>query len=223
MIIAIDGPAGSGKSSVAKSVASRLGFRYLDTGAMYRAVTYRALQMGVDPSDGDAVARIVASSPIEFTHIAGDPFPVGVRIAGADVTAEIRTPAVDDAVSAVARLGIVREAMVSQQRALGGADDIVVEGRDIGTVVFPDAELKIYLTASTEERARRRAAQQAQSGINSDAAGVHDAIIRRDTADSTRENSPLTSAADAVVLDTTDLSFAQVVDDVCRIATERRA
>jgi cytidylate kinase len=191
MIIAIDGPAGSGKSSVAKSVATRLGFRYLDTGAMYRAVAFRALETGVDPADGDAVAQIVASSPVEFTHVAGDPFPTGVRIAGADVTAQIRTPAVDDAVSAVASLRVVREAMVSQQRALGGADDIVVEGRDIGTVVFPDAELKVFLTASPEERARRRSAQQAQSGIESDSAGVHEAIIRRDMADSTREMSPL--------------------------------
>jgi cytidylate kinase len=223
MIIAIDGPAGSGKSSVAKSVATRLGFRYLDTGAMYRAVTYRALQTGVDPSDGLAVAQVVAESPIEFTHVAGDPFPTGVRIAGDDVTAQIRTPAVDDAVSAVARLGVVREAMVMQQRALSGADDIVVEGRDIGTVVFPDAELKVFLTASATERARRRAVQQAESGIESDSAEVHDAILRRDAADSNRELSPLTPAPDAVILDTTALTFEQVVDRVCEIARERRA
>lgn len=223
MIIAIDGPAGSGKSSVAKSVATRLGFKYLDTGAMYRAVTFRALQTGVDPADGGAVAKIVASSPIEFTHVVGDPFPTGVRIAGVDVTAEIRTPAVDDAVSAVARLGVVREAMVAQQRVLGGAADIVVEGRDIGTVVFPDAELKVFLTASAEERARRRSAQQAESGIDSVSADVRDAIERRDTADSTRELSPLASAPDAVVLDTTELTFAQVVDSVCEMAAERGA
>ena len=223
MIIAIDGPAGSGKSSVAKSVATRLGFRYLDTGAMYRAVTYRALQTGVDPADGGAVANVVAESPIEFMHVEGDSFPTGVRIAGADVTAEIRTPAVDDAVSAVARLGVVREAMVAQQRVLADGDDIVVEGRDIGTVVFPDAELKVFLTASPEERARRRSVQQAESGIESDAAGVHEAIIRRDTADSTRELSPLASAVDAVLLDTTQLTFAQVVERVCEIARERGA
>jgi cytidylate kinase len=223
MIIAIDGPAGSGKSSVAKRVAARLGFRYLDTGAMYRAVTYRALQSGIDPSDGAAVAHVVAESPIEFTHVDGDPFPTGVSIAGGDVTAEIRTPAVDDAVSAVARLGVVREAMVAQQRALGGDDDIVVEGRDIGTVVFPDAELKVFLTASPEERARRRAVQQAESGIESHSADVQEAIVRRDAADSSREISPLTPAADSVVLDTTALSFDQVVDRVCEIAAERGA
>jgi cytidylate kinase len=223
MIIAIDGPAGSGKSTVAKSVATRLGFRYLDTGAMYRAVAFRALQTGVDTADGDAVAQIVASSPIEFTHAAKDPFPTGVRIAGMDVTAQIRTPEVDDAVSAVARLGVVREAMVAQQRALGGADDIVVEGRDIGTVVFPDAELKVFLTASPEERARRRVAQQAESGIESDSAAVHDAIVRRDRADSTREISPLTPAEDAVAIDTTGLTFEESVDRVCEIALERGA
>jgi len=223
MIIAIDGPAGSGKSSVAKVVATRLGFKYLDTGAMYRAVAFRALQTGVDPDDGDAVAAIVATAPVEFTHVPDDPFPVGVSIAGQDVTREIRTPAVDDAVSAVARLGAVREAMVEQQRAHGDAEDIVVEGRDIGTVVFPDAGLKVFLTASAEERARRRSAQQAENGIVTDTAGVHEAILRRDRADSTRDISPLASANDAVVIDTTHLTFDEVVDEVCRIAVERGA
>ena len=223
MIIAIDGPAGSGKSSVAKGVATRLGFRYLDTGAMYRAVTYLALETGIDPGDGDALAKLVAESPIEFTHVSGDPFPTCVRIAGTDVTTEIRSPEVDDSVSAVARLGVVREAMVAQQRFLGGSDDIVVEGRDIGTVVFPDAEVKVFLTASPEERARRRSVQQAESGIESDSAGVHESIIRRDRADSTRELSPLAPAADAVVLDTTGMTFAEVVERVCLIATERGA
>jgi CMP/dCMP kinase len=223
MIIAIDGPAGSGKSSVAKGVATRLGFRYLDTGAMYRAVTYLALETGIDPSDGDALAELVAESPIEFTHVPGDPFPTCVRIAGADVTTEIRSPEVDDSVSAVARLSVVREAMVSQQRFLGGTDDVVVEGRDIGTVVFPDAEVKVFLTASAEERARRRSVQQAESGIETDSVGVHESIIRRDRADSTRELSPLAPAADAVVLDTTGMTFAQVVDRVAQIAKERGA
>lgn len=223
MIIAIDGPAGSGKSSVAKHVAACLGFKYLDTGAMYRAVAFRALQTGVDPSDGDAVARIVESAPIEFTHVDSDPFPVGVSIAGIDVTTEIRTPEVDDAVSAVARLGVVREAMVAQQRTHSAAEDIVVEGRDIGTCVFPDAELKVFLTASPEERARRRAAQHAESGIEADTAGVHEAMLRRDAADSTRDISPLASADDAVIIDTTALTFDQVVDRVCGIAKERGA
>jgi cytidylate kinase len=223
MIIAIDGPAGSGKSTVARSVAAELGFKYLDTGAMYRAVAYRALQSGVDPVDGAALARVVGESPIEFIHVPGDSFPVGVRIAGTDVTAEIRSPEVDDAVSAVARLGVVREAMVAQQRALGGHDDIVVEGRDIGTVVFPDAEVKVFLTASAEERARRRAVQQAESGIDADSAEVHQALMRRDRADSTRELSPLTPAVDAIVLNTTGLSFEQVVERVCEIAREQGA
>jgi cytidylate kinase len=223
MIIAIDGPAGSGKSTVAKSVATELGFKYLDTGAMYRAVAFRALQTGIDPSDGAAVARVVAESPIEFIHVPCDSFPVGVRIAGADVTAEIRSPEVDDAVSAVARLAAVREAMVAQQRSLGGSENIVVEGRDIGTVVFPDAGVKVFLTASAEERARRRSIQQAESGIATDSDEVHQSLMRRDTADSTREISPLTPADDAVVLNTTGMTFEQVVERVCEVAREHGA
>ena len=223
MIIAIDGPAGSGKSTVAKLVAGRLGFHYLDTGAMYRAVAHRALTHGVSPSDEGAVARIAERDEVTFGHEPGATLPSSVFIAGEDVTAAIRTPEVDDAVSAVARLAHVREAMVSQQRAIGGTDDIVVEGRDIGTVVFPDAEVKVFLTASPEERARRRAAQQVASGLIVDAAGVHDAMTRRDTADSTRHHSPLSTAVDAVVLDTTGLTLEQVVEAIATLAEERRA
>jgi CMP/dCMP kinase len=224
MIIAIDGPAGSGKSSVAKVVAGRLGFHYLDTGAMYRAVAYRALSAGVSLDDEDAVAGIATSEPIDFGHEAGEPIPSRVFIAGVDVTSAIRTPAVDDAVSPVARLARVRSAMVEQQRHLAtrGAN-IVVEGRDIGTVVFPDAELKVYLTASAAERARRRAAQQSASGHTVDEAGVRDSITRRDEIDSTRTHSPLAAAYDAVVLDTTDLSFDEVVARIAKLAQERGA
>ncbi len=223
MIIAIDGPAGSGKSSVAKAVAERLGFRYLDTGAMYRAVAFYALANGVQPWDEEGVARIVAEHKIEFGHEEGNPFPTRVLIAGEDVTAAVRTPSVDDAVSFVARMGTVREAMVPQQRELANGFDTVVEGRDIGTVVFPDAALKVFLTASAEERARRRAAQQAQSGIALDPAGVRDALIRRDELDSTRVHSPLVPADDAVQVDTSELSLEQVVDQVCELAAERGA
>jgi CMP/dCMP kinase len=223
MIIAIDGPAGSGKSSVAKVVAGRLGFHYLDTGAMYRAVAFRALSDGLSLDDESAVARIATSEPIAFGHDAGDPLPSRISISGVDVTSAIRAPAVDEAVSPVARLARVRAAMVEQQRQLARGADIVVEGRDIGTVVFPDAELKVFVTASPEERARRRAAQHAESGLAVDEAGVRDSIVRRDEIDSTRAHSPLAAAQDAVVLDTTDLTFEQAVGRIVELAQERGA
>jgi len=221
MIIAIDGPAGSGKSTVAKLVAGRLGFHYLDTGAMYRAVAHRALSLGVSVEEEDTIAAIAATDRISFGHEPGATLPSIVKIADEDVTAAIRLPEIDEAVSAVARMPRVREAMVAQQRMLGGADDIVVEGRDIGTVVFPDAEVKVFLTATPEERARRRAAQQALTGLAVDATGVQDALLRRDSADSTRRHSPLMPAADAVELDTTGLSLMEVVEAIAALAEER--
>ena len=223
MIIAIDGPAGSGKSSVAKVVAARLGFHYLDTGAMYRAVACRAMALGVSLSDEPAVAAIAQRDAIEFGHDEGDPMPSRVLIAGQDVTDAIRTPEADDAVSPVAKLAQVRSAMVQQQRHLASKNNIVVEGRDIGTVVFPDAELKVFLTASAEERARRRAEQQTAGGHAVDPAAVHAAMLRRDEIDSTRTNSPLAAASDAVMLDTTTLSFDQVVERIAELAEERGA
>lgn len=221
MIIAIDGPAGSGKSTVAQRVAGRLGFHYLDTGAMYRAVAFRALASGVRPYDESAAARIAENDQIAFEHEGDEALPSRVLIAGDDVTNAIRLPKVEDVVSTVASMVRVREAMVAQQRRIAREGNTVVEGRDIGTVVFPDAELKIYLTATPEERARRRAAQQAMSGILVDPAGVRESILRRDEADSTREVSPLTPAADAVLLDTTGLSIDQVVERIARMAERR--
>ena len=223
MIIAIDGPAGSGKSTVAKLVAGRLGFHYLDTGAMYRAVAYRALSQGISLDDEPRVAAIAAHEPIAFGHDAGEALPSRVSIGGLDVTTAIRTPDVDAAVSPVARLPLVREAMVEQQRHLAREADIVVEGRDIGTVVFPDAELKVFLTASPEERARRRTAQQSASGHAVDEAEVRDALIRRDAIDSTREHSPMAAAEDAVPLDTTALTLDAVVEQIAALAQERGA
>jgi cytidylate kinase len=222
MIIAIDGPAGSGKSSVAKAVAASLGFRYLDTGAMYRAIAQRALGSGVSIADEDAVASLAETCEIAFVHEPGTAVPSRVLVDGIDVTEAIRTPQVDDAVSPVARLPLVRQAMVAQQRHLAEDSDTVVEGRDIGTVVFPDAGLKVFLTADPEERARRRAAQNAASGHAADEAMVHDAIMRRDAQDSSRAHSPLVAAADAVVIDTTDLTFEQVVARIEELACQRR-
>lgn len=202
-VIAIDGPAGSGKSTVAREVARRLGLDWLDTGAMYRSVALAALRRGIDPADAEAVARLAAAVGIE----------VGERVYldGADVTAEIRSPDVDRAVSVVAANPAVRAEMVRRQRAWaaerGGG---VVEGRDIGSVVFPDAELKVYLTASDEVRARRRAAERA----GADTEAVAAAIARRDRLDATRAASPLVVPEGAVVIDTTDRTVADVADAI---------
>jgi cytidylate kinase len=221
MIVTIDGPAGSGKSTVAKKVAERLGFHYLDTGAMYRAVAFLALASGIKSTDEEAVTRLATENEVTFAHQPGESLPSRVFIGGNDVTSAIRTPRVDEAVSAVARMSAVRDAMLGHQRSIGNASDIVIEGRDIGTVVFPDAGLKIFLTATPEERARRRAAQQSLSGILVDPAGVRESMLRRDEADSSREVAPLVPADDAVMLDTTGLSIEQVVERIAELARER--
>ncbi|MDE2282143.1 MAG: (d)CMP kinase [Actinomycetales bacterium] len=197
-IIAIDGPAGSGKSTVARALAAALGWSFLDTGAMYRAVTAEVLRRGVDPADADAVAAIASSASISTVP--------RVTINGLDVEAVIRDEPVNVAVSTVAANPVVRSAMVTRQRAWADAQPLgtVVEGRDIATVVFPDARLKVYLTASLDERARRRG----EEGVGS--------VSRRDRADEGREASPLRQASDAVVLDTTDLTIEQVVEEIVR-------
>ena len=167
MIIAIDGPSGAGKSTVAKAVAKKLGFSCLDTGAMYRAVAWRALQDGVPFDDDAALGRLARTHDIAFGHEPGDPAPKSVSIGGEDVTRAIRTAEIDRAVSPVSAAPSVREALVGQQRRIGRAGDYVVEGRDIGTVVFPEAEVKVFLTASDEERAHRRVRQNADRSIGS--------------------------------------------------------
>lgn len=223
MIIAIDGPAGSGKSTVAKQVARTLGFHYLDTGAMYRSVAWHALEHGVDVSDEASLARIAREERIVFSHEPGNSIATGVSIGGADCTRQIRTPEVDRAVSAVSSVPAVREALVEQQRAIASGDDIVMEGRDIGTVVFPDAELKVFLTATPEERARRRAGQNAEKGYGeTDERVILSDIMARDEADSTREVAPLAAADDAYVLDTTGLSIDEVCEVIATVAEERR-
>ncbi|MGN0037614.1 MAG: (d)CMP kinase [Coriobacteriales bacterium] len=222
MIIAIDGPAGSGKSTVAKQVAKMLGFHYLDTGAMYRSVAWLALERGVSLDDAEAVAQLAREEAITFTHEPGNPLPSGVAIAGCDVTLQIRTPRIDKAVSPVSAIPAVREALTQQQRAIAASENIVMEGRDIGTVVFPNAELKVFLTASAEERARRRALQNAERGFGeTDQAAILADIIRRDQADSTRSVAPLCAAEDAVQLDTTGMGIDEVCEAIANLARRR--
>lgn len=209
VVIAIDGPAGAGKSTVGRAVAERLGLEYLDTGAMYRAVTFGALQRGVPVHDAAAVAALVGDIVVE---VDGD----GVRVDGVDATAAIRGREVTDSVSAVAANSAVRAALVAQQRAWvaarGGA---VLEGRDIGTVVFPDATAKLYVTASPRVRAERRVAQ-----LGGEVDEVEAAIIERDRKDSSRSDSPLAEADDALVIDTSEMDVGEVVDRI--VADVRR-
>ncbi len=222
MIIAIDGPAGSGKSTVAKEVAKMLGFHYLDTGAMYRSIAWLALERGISLDDDEAVADLARTETVVFSHEEGNPLPSGVAIAGHDITLEIRTPRIDKAVSPVSAIPAVREAPTQQQRAIAASENIVMEGRDIGTVVFPRAELKVFLTASAEERARRRALQNAQRGFGeTDEAAILADIIRRDEADSTRAVAPLRPAEDAVMLDTTGMGIDEVCAAIANLARRR--
>ena len=219
MIIAIDGPSGAGKSTVAKAVAKQLGFSCLDTGAMYRAVAWQALQNGVALDDAEALGEIARTYDIEFGHVDGEPVPKRVFIGGAEVTQAIRTAEIDKAVSPTSAVPAVREALVDQQRRIGNAGNYVVEGRDIGTVVFPQAEVKVFLTASNEERARRRVAQNAERGVGStDYEEVLADLIRRDEADSSRAASPLRPAEDATHIDSTAFTMEEVIAQICALA-----
>ncbi len=219
MIIAIDGPSGAGKSSVSKLVAIELGFSCLDTGAMYRSIAWQAVHDGVALDDAEALGEIARTYDIEFTHEPGNPSPIGVAIGGNDVTLAIRTAEIDRAVSPVSAVPAVREALVAQQQRIGHAGDYVVEGRDIGTVVFPDAEVKVFLTASDEARARRRVLQNEQRGVGStDFEEVLADIIRRDKYDSSRAASPLKAADDAVIVDSSDMTIEEVVACICDLA-----
>jgi cytidylate kinase len=213
--VTLDGPSGTGKSSVARAVAARLGADYLDTGAMYRAATVAVLDAGVDPEDAEAVARVVAGARIE---VGTDSASEVVRVDGVDVAVRIRSAAVTRAVSAVSAVPAVRRRLVAQQRSLvERAEAVVVEGRDIGTVVLPDATVKVYLTAAPEARALRRAGQLGISEPDEIAALAED-LRRRDAYDSSREDSPLRPARDAVVVDSTDLEQEQTVDRVVELA-----
>lgn len=214
LIIAIDGPSGAGKGTVARAVAAKLGYRHVDSGAMYRAIGWKSLRDLLRLDDEQAVARLAGHSRIDI----GD---TCVAIDEIDVTREIRTPDIDRAAASVARLPSVRAILVARQRELGLGGGIVMEGRDIGTVVFPQADVKIYLDASPDERARRRASDPAHSGGSSVVADVATALTARDDIDRTRQTSPLCAAADAVVIDTTGRSVEEVVRDVLGVIREK--
>jgi cytidylate kinase len=215
LIVAIDGPSGAGKGTVARAIAQRLDARHVDTGAMYRAVAWKATRDRVDLSDGDAIADVAARAAFDLDN--------HVVIDGVDVTSAIRTPEMDSAAATVARHPQVRAVLVERQRRFSEGRTLVMEGRDIGTVVFPDADVKLYLDASPEERARRRS-EDAAHAVGQQHTGV-DVVARaleaRDRADRTRAVSPLTIAADAIYIDTTAIPVDDVVQRVLGIVEER--
>lgn len=217
IVVAIDGPAGAGKSTIAKAVAERLGYAYIDTGAMYRSVTWKFLQLGWDFSE-EKLVDLAHTMVIEFRPEAK---VNRVFVDGAEVTEAIRTPQVTKLVSRVAAIGGVRAAMVVQQRRMGEAGGVLMDGRDIGTVVFPQAELKIFLTASVEERARRRYAEMVAKGQGVDLQQLQAEIADRDRQDSERAISPLKQAEDALLLDTSNMSIEEVTAKIMALVQER--
>jgi cytidylate kinase len=219
VVIAIDGPSGAGKGTVARAVAARLQYRHVDTGAMYRAVAWRANHLGLNLADAEAVAALAQRADFEVS--------AQVMIDGHDVTTAIRTPQMDAAAATVARHPEVRHVLVARQRALGADGRVVMEGRDIGTVVFPEADVKIYLDASAEERARRRAMDPSHGAGTAaqtpDVQTVARALEARDQSDRTRTVSPLTLAPDATYIDTTGMAIQTVVDQVMDLVVNRQS
>ncbi len=215
MIIAIDGPAGAGKSTISRLIAARHGWTYLDTGAMYRAVTLMAVEQGIAPADEDELGALARNVEIGFKPGPGGSPQVfaGCR----DVTHEIRSQDVSALVSEVSAQGAVREALVEKQRAIAARGNVVMDGRDIGTVVCPGADVKIFLTASNPERSRRRRLELQQKGVEVSQAQMEREIAARDDYDSSRELAPLKAADDAIIIDTTNMTIEQVVDKISEI------
>ncbi len=216
-IITIDGPAGSGKSTVGKLLAKRLGYLYLDTGAMYRALAWKALRIGIPLNDSEGLARLAEQSQIALS---GDPESLRVSIDGEDVTEAIRSPEISQAASLIATIAEVRRAMVAKQREIGRSGKIVLEGRDTGTVVFPDADVKFFLDARLEVRARRRFEQDLRAAGASFEQTLRE-TEERDRRDAERSASPLRPAEDAVYLDSSDLSVDQVVERMLEVIRQR--
>ncbi len=215
LIIAIDGPAGSGKSTTAKLVAQKLGYLYIDTGAMYRAMALKTLQQGIDPKDKDVVAELVGRTKIELKQQEG---ALRVYLDGMDVTAKLRLPEVTKAVTPVCQVNRVRQVLVEQQQRIGLNGGVVMEGRDIGTVVFPQAALKVFLDASLEERTRRRYSELKSRAVEIPAEQLKEQIAQRDREDINRDQAPLKKAEDAILIDTTGLTIEQQVDKIVNLA-----
>lgn len=218
MTIAIDGPAAAGKSTIAKLVAKKLGYTYIDTGAMYRAVTYKVLQNGVALDDEDTIAKLIEKTEIEL-----HPGEQSQRVLldGVEVSEVIRLHEVTATVSTIAALTSVRELLVAKQQELAAHSSVVMDGRDIGTAVLPDAELKIFMTASVEERAQRRLLEEQTRGMTTDYETLKREISARDQADSERKISPLKKAQDAITLDTTGKTIEEVTNTIIKYAEER--
>jgi len=219
LVIAIDGPAGAGKSTVAQMLAARLGLTYVDSGATYRAAALKVLEAAVDPLDEPAVARLIGATQVRVTTGDGEPH---VLVDGNDVTARLRTPEVTLAAAQVSRLPELRAKLIEVQRTFAHGRGVVMEGRDIGTVVFPRAQLKIFLKADVEERARRRLKQDSREGRDMTLEKTAYEIGRRDQLDAERKISPLTPAPDAVEIDSTYLLADQVVEEILAIARDRQ-
>jgi cytidylate kinase len=214
VVVAIDGPAGAGKSTIARRVAQKLGFTYIDTGAMYRAVALWAMRQGVDLSDMHRMEQLALAAEIELS-------PGRINLNGEDVTDAIREPEVSNSASKVAVIPGVRRAMVAKQRAIGERSSVVMEGRDIGTVVFPNAEIKIFLDANPAERVRRRFEEGQARGESVSQDALAQQMAERDRRDSTRADAPLTQAPDAIYLDSTPLTIDEVEEAILRIVRAR--